>query len=135
MSEGNDSRKQHRNEQQGADVHTGNLQLAHTGAADVAAVKAALHGGSQLVRAAERRDKQRNENRNHRLGTLNEVAGVKIGAARLLRGDDLLGFLDEGRDKTQCDRHHHGQLVHRYMQLLERPAGWARWCRSAWRSR
>ena len=76
MLEYNNNCEQNSNPQQRANIYAGNLELAHAGAADIAAVQSALHGGSEFVRAAERRDEQRHENRDHGLGTLNQVAGV-----------------------------------------------------------
>ena len=120
MLEYNNNCEQNSNPQQRANIYAGDLELAHAGAADIAAVQSALHGGSELIRTAECRDEQRHKDRDHRLGALDEVAGIEVRAAGLLRRDDLLGFFDEGRDKAQCDRHHHGQLMHRRVQLFER---------------
>ena len=54
MLEYNNNCEQNSNPQQRANIYAGDLELAHAGAADIAAVQSALHGGSELIRAAAR---------------------------------------------------------------------------------
>ena len=51
---------------------------------------------------------------------MNEIAGVKIGAAGPLSRHDFVGLLDQGRDKPQGNGHHHGQFMDGNMDLLQR---------------
>jgi len=83
-------------------------------------VAAALHGHGQLIGTAERRDKQRDQDRHQCLDALGEGAAVQHGTAGLLGVHDLFGFLNQSRDKPQGNRHHHGQLMHRKVQLSQR---------------
>ena len=96
------------------------MQHIELRAAFVAVVAAAFHGRRQLVGAAERADKQRHKQRHERLGALHKASGLKVGAARLLRGHDLIRLFDERRDEAKRDRHHHRELMHRDLDLLER---------------
>ncbi|MPM92153.1 hypothetical protein SDC9_139288 [bioreactor metagenome] len=83
-------------------------------------IASALHRQRQLVRPAERRDKQRNQNRHQRLGPVNQPAGLHIRTTRLLCRHNLIRLFYQRWNKTQCNRHHHGQLMHWYTQLFQR---------------
>ena len=89
------------------------------GAALAAVVAAALHSRRQLVRPTEGADKQGHQNGHQRLGLLEDVPTVEVGATGLLRGHDLVRFLDQRGDEPQGNGHHHGQLVNGDMDLFQ----------------
>ena len=111
--------KNRRGRHTGDEVPAVQLHLLHPGAALAAVVAAAFHRQRQLIRPAERRNEQRNENGQQRLGPLHHAAAFQVCAPCLLSGHDLVRLLDEGGDKPQRDGHHHGQLVHRQLDLLK----------------
>ena len=92
----------------------------------------------KLVRTAERADEQGDQHRHQCLDAVHELA-VNPALRRGLSGrHDLFGLIDQQRDKPQGDRHHHGKLMHRQVQLGKgfqqrsmasvSTMGW--WCRS-----
>ena len=83
-------------------------------------VAAAFHRQRQLIRPAERRNEQRDEDGQKRLGPLHHAAAFQVCAPCLLGGHDLIRFLDEGGDKAQRNGHHHGQLMHRQLDFFKR---------------
>ena len=95
----------------GAEVVFAVAELAQARAALAAVVAARLHGHGQFVRAAKGADKQRHQKRHHRLRAAEEVAGLKIRAARHLRLHDLVRFFHQRGDEAQGDGHHHGDLM------------------------
>ena len=74
------SREQSGSDTEGDKIARGELHLLHACSALAASVTAALHGECQLICAAERRDKQRNEYRYKCLGALYKSACFKIRA-------------------------------------------------------
>ena len=73
--------KNRRRHQAGDQVPAVQLHLLHAGTALAAVVAAALHGQRQLIRPAERRNKQRDEDRQQRLGPLQHAARFQVGGA------------------------------------------------------
>lgn len=84
-----------------------------------AVVAAGLHRHREVVRAAEGTDEERYQDRHHRLCALEQIPALEVGAAGLLCLHNLIRFLDEDRDKTECDRHHHRDFVNRYADLFQ----------------
>ena len=80
-------------------------------------VAAAFHGHGKLVRTAERADEQGDQHRHQCLDAVHELAVIQHCAAGFLGVHDLFGLIDQQRDKPQGDRHHHGKLMHRQVQL------------------
>ena len=74
------------------------------------------HGGQGRTKLHVLRYQQRD----HSLGPLEDISGFKVRAPGLLGGHDLVRLLDQGGDKAQGNGHHHGQLVDRHMDLLQR---------------
>ena len=80
-------------------------------------VAAAFHGHGKLVRTAERADEQGDQHRHQCLDAVHELAVIQHCAAGFLGVHDLFGLINQQRDKPQGDRHHHGKLMHRQVQL------------------
>ena len=96
-------------------------QLFEAGAALAPVVAAALHGHGQFVRPAESRDEQGDEDGHQRVHPLLEGARIQHGAPGFLGVHDLLGLLNEGGDEPQGNGHHHGQFMHREVELGQGP--------------
>ena len=69
-----DRRQAQQHETQRHKVATFIFQLLHSGSADASAVAAALHRQRQFVGPAKGGDKQRNQDRDQRLGPLGQAA-------------------------------------------------------------
>ena len=91
----------------------------HLRAPLTAVVAAGLHRHREVVRTTEGTDEERYQDRHHRLRALEEISALEVGAAGLLCLHDLIRFLDEDRDETECDRHHHRDFVHRYADFFQ----------------
>ena len=111
------SREQSGCDTEGDKIAHGELHLLHARSALAARVAAALHGERQLICAAERRDKQRNQYRYERLGALYKSACFKIRSARFLRVHYALDLLDKHGDKAQGERHYHGEYAPALLSL------------------
>ena len=96
------------------------LERFHLGTAFTAMVTACFHGHSQIGRAAEGRNKQRHQKRNHALRLLDQVAALKIGTSCHLCFHDLVRFFHQNRNKTQSNGHHHGNLMNRHTDLIQK---------------
>jgi hypothetical protein len=54
-------------------------------------------------------------------GEVGEDVALQLGRERSRRLEiELFGLLDQGRNKAQSDRHHHCDLMHRYLNFLQR---------------
>ena len=100
-------------------VACGIAERLHLRAALTAVVAAGLHRHREVVRTAEGTDEERYQDRHHRLRALEQISALEVGATGLLGLHDLIRFLDEDRDETECDRHHHRDFMHRYAELFE----------------
>ena len=78
-----------------------------------------LHRHCQVIGSAEGGDEQRHEQRNHGLDLVDEVPGLKVRTSCHLCLHDLVRLLHEDRDEPEGDGHHHGDLVHRNVDLLQ----------------
>ena len=76
------SREQSGCDTEGDKIARGELHLLHARSALATRIAATLHGECQLICAAERRDKQRNQYRYKCLGALYKSACFKIRSAR-----------------------------------------------------
>ena len=115
------ARQQGQQRQRRQQVDPAELQLLHAGAARAAAIAAGVHGQRQLLGPAERAHEQRHQQRHHGLGPGDEVAGLKVRAAGLLGLHDLVRLVHQRGDEAQGDGHHHGDLVGREVNDLQRP--------------
>ena len=95
------------------------MQQLHLCSALSALIAAALHGGSQLIRAAEGTDKQGYQNGNQGSGPIHQAAVLKIRPPRLLSRHNFVRFLNQSGNKPKGNTHHHGKLMHRHMQSLQ----------------
>lgn len=105
---------------EGIPVPKGVGELVHLGTAFAAAITARFHGGRKVVGATEGGDEERDEEGNHVFGALPEIAIHEVSAARGLGFHDAVGFFQKGRDETERDGHHHGELVCRDTEAPER---------------
>ena len=85
-----------------------------------AVIPSCLHCHRQIIRPAECGDEQRHEKRNHIFCFLHQIAGLKIRAAGHLRLHDFIGLIQQNRNETQCDRHHHRDIVYRNVKPSQR---------------
>ena len=120
MVEDDHTRERQQKHAERHEVRHGIFHLLHAGTPVAAVVAAAGHGERELIRAAERRHEQRDQNRDHRVDTIEKFAAFKVCAAGLLRVGDAIDLLDQRRDEPQCQRHHHGKGVHGNMEHLQR---------------
>ena len=82
-------------------------------------VASCFHRHCQLLCSAECRNKQRHQNGNQRFCLLNQIARIKIGTSRLLRLHNLIRFIQQCRNKAQCNRHHHCNFMRRHTNSFE----------------
>ena len=115
-----DADKERDDRTRGNKISRGEMQDRHSRSATAASVTAAFHCGSKLFRASELRNEKRNENGDQCLCFRNDIARIKIRAARLLRVDDLLRFFEKRRDEAKRHRHHHREGVNGNFDLRKR---------------
>lgn len=84
-----------------------------------ASVAAGFHGHGQILGDTEGADEKRDQDRNQRLGSAHNVTRLKICAPGLLGFHDLIGLIQQGRDKSQRNGHHHRDVVSRQSEALK----------------
>ena len=89
-------------------------------AAVAAAVTAGFHGHGQVCGPAESGDKQGHQERHHGLCLLYQIACLKVGSPGHLGLHDFIGFLHQNGNKSQGNGHHHGNLVDRHPEPLQK---------------
>ena len=94
--------------------------MLHSRSARAARIASAIHCVGKLIGSPYRRDKKRNDNRHKSLDPLHKAAVVKVGTPRLLSVCNSVNLVNEGRNKTQSQRHHHCKRRHGHLNELKR---------------
>ena len=79
-----------------------------------------FHGHCQIIGAAERRNKQRHKKGYHIFRLLDQVSVFEICTSGDLCFHDLIRLLQKDRDKSKGNGHHHGDLMYRHPDLVQR---------------
>ncbi len=95
-------------------------QGLHLGPPFSAPVTPGLHGHGQVVGPSEGGHKEGHQDRDHALGPLDDVPALQICPPGDLGLHDLIRLFQKDGDEPQGDGHHHGHLMDRHMDLLQR---------------
>ena len=98
-------------------------QRLHLRSSLTAAVPSGFHRHRKVICPAKCRNKKRNKQRYQAFCFLDQSAALKIGTSCHLSFHDLVCLIEQDRDKTKCDGHHHGYLMHRNFDDFQRGKG------------
>ena len=96
------------------------MQRLHLGSVISAMITSCFHCHGQIIGTSKSRNKQRYKKGNHVFCLLDQISIFEICTSGNLRFHDLISLLQKDRDKTKGNGHHHGDLMNRHADLVQR---------------